>query len=62
MREHGYSVIGMFGRKSLRGEYHRLVRQPRTFWLIVSVLTHFLQTKKHPEQAAAIFCVKHIQK
>ena len=31
MREHGYNVIGMFGRKSLRGEYHRLVHQPRTF-------------------------------
>jgi uncharacterized sporulation protein YeaH/YhbH (DUF444 family) len=28
------------------------------FWLLMSFLGHYLNTRNHPENAAAIFCVK----
>ena len=58
MRSLGYEVIGELGAKSLRGEYHALRHWPRFFWGIVSLLSHWLWTKRHPEKAAAILCVK----
>ena len=58
MRPKGYRVLGMYGPKSLRGEYHRIKRDPRAFWLLVSLGAHYLHTRTRPEKAAAIFCVK----
>lgn len=58
MRAHGYQVIGMYGPKWLRGEYHRIRYQPRAFWVMISLLGHYLSTRSHPGKAAAIFCVK----
>lgn len=59
MRKLGYAVTGILGPKSLRGEYHMLIRKPKLFWGIVSLLGHFLQTRANPEKATAILCVKH---
>ena len=36
MRPRGYRVFGMYGPKSLRGEYHRIKYQPRPFWVLLS--------------------------
>lgn len=58
MRKRGYRVLGMYGPKSLRGEYHRIKYSPRPFWVLVSIFCHYLYTRAHPEKAAAIFCVK----
>ena len=58
MRRFGYQVIGMLGPKSLRGEYHALKKRPAVFWGMVSLLGHCFSTKYHPENAAAILCVK----
>ncbi len=58
MRQRGYRVLGMYGLKSLRGEYHRVKFQPRAFWVLVSMLTHYFYTRTRPEKAAAIYCAK----
>jgi SAM-dependent methyltransferase len=58
MRARGYHVVGVYGPKSLRGEYHRVKYQPRIFWVLVSLFLHYLHTRSHAERAAAIFCVK----
>jgi methyltransferase family protein len=58
MRGYGYDVIGLLGPKKLRGEYHVIKGRPRIFWGAVSLTGHFLWTRKHPEKAAAILCVK----
>jgi hypothetical protein len=58
MRSRGYEVLGMYGPKWLRGEYHHIKYQPRPFWLLVSMFGHWTQTRTHPEKAAAIFCIK----
>ena len=58
MRGLGYQVIGELGAKSLRGEYHVLRYRPKFFWGVVSILSHWLWAKRHPESAAAILCVK----
>jgi hypothetical protein len=60
MRQRGYTVVGIYGPKSFRGEYHRISRQPRVFWLLMSYLCHFFCTRNNPENAAAIFCVKNL--
>jgi len=57
-RSLGFAVIGMYGVKSLRGETHNLRHRPKLFWGVVSALTHFLYTRRHPEKAAAILAVK----
>jgi SAM-dependent methyltransferase len=62
MRQRGYRIFGMYGPKSLRGEYHKIKHQPRAFWLLVSFLGHYFYTHSHPEKAAAIFCVKELNK
>jgi ubiquinone/menaquinone biosynthesis C-methylase UbiE len=58
MRARGYRVLGMYGPKGLRGEYHRIRYQPRPFWVLVSLFCHYLHTRVRPEKSAAIFCVK----
>jgi SAM-dependent methyltransferase len=58
MRGEGYQVFGMYGPKSLRGEYHHIKYQPRIFWLMVSFVVQFIYSRNHPDSAAAIFCVK----
>lgn len=61
MRPRGYEVLGMYGPKAWRGEYHRINRQPRAIWVMISLTAHYLQTRTRPEKAAAIFCVKNLQ-
>jgi len=58
LRSKGYEVVGMYGVKSLRGEYHRIKNQPRIFWLGVSLLSHWFHTRSRPEKSAAILCSK----
>jgi hypothetical protein len=58
MRARGYEVTGLLGPKSLRGDHHTLKGRPKVFWGLVSLLGHFLYTRNHPAQAAAILCVK----
>jgi hypothetical protein len=58
MRSKGYTVYGALGPKAYRGEYHAITRKPRLFWAIASIAQHFLRTRSHPEEAAAIFCIK----
>jgi SAM-dependent methyltransferase len=58
MQALGYSVIGMHGPKFLRGEYHRSRMLPREIAGPLSVLGHFLYTRRHPEHASAMLCVK----
>lgn len=60
MRQRGYRVFGMYGPKHLRGEYHRIIRKPRVFWTVVSLLLHWADSRQHPEKAAALFCVKEL--
>ncbi len=60
MRPRGYEVRGLYGPKGLRGEYHRVKYQPRVFWVMVSLLAHYVHTRSHPEKAAAIFCLKRL--
>jgi SAM-dependent methyltransferase len=59
MRARGYIVVGMHGPKSLRGEYARLKHRPKVFWGLVSVLAHYLHTRRRPEKAFSLFCCKH---
>lgn len=61
MRARGYEVHGMYGPKHLRGEYHRIKRNPRAFWVLVSIAMHYLSTRAKPEASAAIFCTKTIR-
>lgn len=62
MRQRGYCVRGMYGLKSLRGEYHHIKRSPKAFWLMVAILSHYLYTHHRPEKSSAIFCVKELDK
>lgn len=58
MKEMGFSVLGMLGPKSLRGEFHVLKRRPRPFWALYSLMKQLTFTRQHPESAAAILCYK----
>jgi len=60
MEKLGFTVIGMHGHKSLRGEHHELRFRPWVLAGIVSVLTHYAYTRNRPEKAAALMCVKRI--
>ena len=60
MRQYGYQVIGLLGPKALRGEYQVIKRRPVFFWGAVSLGGHFLWTRRRPEKAAAILCVKNL--
>lgn len=60
MTELGYEVTGMYGYKNLRGECQNLKGRPKFVWGVISEFTHYLYTRKHPQSAAALFCVKRI--
>ena len=60
MEKLGYRVIGLLGPKTLRGEYHRLKRRPDVFWGLVSLAGQIFWSRRHPQDAAAILCVKEI--
>ena len=62
MQGHGSDVLGMLGPKSLRGEYHMIKRSPKVFWSLVSTLDQIVRTHRHPENAAAILCIKTLRK
>lgn len=62
LRAKGYTVYGVYGVKQLRGEYHTLKYGPTFFWGIVSEITQYLWCVWHPESAAAILCVKDMEK
>jgi SAM-dependent methyltransferase len=57
-RSRGYSVYGMCGPKSLRGEYHVIKYKPRAFWALFSLIADYAYTRRHPGGAAAILAVK----
>lgn len=56
----GYTVLGMCGPKSLRGEYHTLKYRPRLLWGLLSVIVDYTYTRSHPETAAALLAFKRI--
>jgi len=56
MRARGYRVLGMYGPKSLRGDYNSVKYKPRAFWVLVTLGMHFLHTRTRPEKSASIFC------
>jgi SAM-dependent methyltransferase len=58
MRSLGFEVIGMHGARSLRGEEHRHRFRPYALSGVVSAVSHYAYTRRHPEKAAAILCVK----
>jgi SAM-dependent methyltransferase len=60
MKGYGYEVIGQLGLKTLRGEGHVLQRRPAVFWGLVSLLCQVTWTRRHPDKAAAIMCVKNL--
>lgn len=62
MRSRGYDVIGFYGHKSLRGEYHQLKHRPKVFWAVISLLSQACIARHHPEKAAAIYCVRDVSK
>ena len=62
MRKLGYKVVGLLGPKKLRGEYHMLKNRPKFFWSLISLAAQCLHSKYHPENAAAIMCIKYLDK
>lgn len=56
----GYRVYGMYGWKLLRGEEAGLKYWPKSFWMLISVATHYLFTRKHPDYAFSLFAVKNM--
>ncbi len=57
----GFAVIGMHGWKVLRGEQHRHRLKPAWLSGILSALSQYLYTRRHPSQAAALLCVKSVE-
>lgn len=45
----------------MRGAYHVLRLKLRIFWGVISMLAHLAWTRWHPEQAAAMLCVKRLE-
>lgn len=62
MRERGFKVMGHLGPKALRGEHHILKYQPRILWGMFSLACHWTWTRWYPQHAAAILCVKTIDR
>ena len=60
MAELGYRVIGMYGHKFLRGEYHNLRFHPKCIFGVISEFTHYVSLRNHPRNACAIMCVKEL--
>lgn len=62
MEGHGYEVFGLLGPKKWRGEYHMLKKKPAAFWGLMSLAAQCAWSKHHPEDAAAILCVKKLSR
>lgn len=62
MKKLGYTVYGMYGLKSLRGETHNLKIRPKVLGGLIAEMSHYSYTRTRPEKAAAIFCVKELGK
>ena len=58
MRKRGYGVTGMYGLIALRGEYHHIKYRPKSFWLLVAFLSHYLYARWRPARSSAIYCFK----
>lgn len=58
MKGYGYEVFGQLGPKFLRGEGHILKKRPAIFWGLVSWACQIAWIDSHPDEAAAIFCIK----
>lgn len=58
MHSLGFTVIGMHGHRWFRGEQHEHRLKPKQLSGVVSELSHYLFTRAHPENAAAILCIK----
>jgi hypothetical protein len=56
----GFKVGGLYGLKYLRGEKAGLRLEPKVFWGIISELTHYLYTKKHPKYSYSLLAYKNI--
>lgn len=59
MKSMGYTVIGINGIKSLRGEFAEFRYKPKYFWQIISDISQRF-VKNKPEKAFSILCVKEI--
>lgn len=55
----GYVVSGMYGLKILRGN-HADLKKPKLIFGILSEITHYLFTYKHPQFSFSLFAVKQI--
>jgi hypothetical protein len=62
MKKLGYCVTGQLGPKKLRGQYHRLKYRPDFFWGLVSLAGQLVWSWWHPQTAAAILCVKKLER
>jgi hypothetical protein len=62
MRSLGFHVIGMHGAKWMRGEQHRPRFRPRPVAGLLSLATHILYARRNPDGAAALLCVKDVDK
>lgn len=62
MKALGYRVIGLDGLRCLRTDHHRLRFRPAPVWAVISWLTQHAWCRNHPSTAAAILCVKDINK
>jgi SAM-dependent methyltransferase len=55
----GFKVYGINGLKSLRGDLAQIKYEPKNFWEIISIMTSFF-TKRHPELAYQLLCIKNL--
>lgn len=60
MRQLGFRVIGMHGWRGLRGEQHKHRLKPEALSGLLSAASHAFVTKRRPEFAAALMCVKDV--
>ena len=61
LRGLGFQVIGMHGLRQLRGTRHEQRIRPKVLGGVVSVVSHYLYTRSHPERAAALLCTRDAQ-
>jgi len=62
MSARGYQVVGMLGHKALRGEQHQHRFRPQFLSGLISQLSHYAYTRSHPTHAAALLCIKDVQR
>jgi SAM-dependent methyltransferase len=60
MKHYGYESFGVLGPKNLRGEGHVLKHRPAIFWGFMSLIGQITWSQHHPNQAAAILCIKNL--